>query len=112
MVIDTVNKAIWHLRRMQGYYISRRLERYVKEELEEDLFPYGFSDGNENRVLQYVQDFVDRVNAGEVNIYRPLEERILERYVLLREEHLSLLAQMNRMMMGVVETDRDDDRSF
>jgi len=109
---DSVHRAIWYIRTKRGIYISRFVERYIVEELEEDFFPYGFEDGSDATVLEYVWDFIQRYNAGEINILKPREERILERYEALKEEHYCLLAEINRLMLGAVNEDWDDDLPF
>jgi hypothetical protein len=61
------------------------------EELEEDLFPYGFGDGTDDAVLEYVQWFLDSLNAGETDISGSFEERTLRRYEELKKEYLHML---------------------
>jgi hypothetical protein len=107
-----VHRAIWYLRVKKGVSISKRVERYIVEELEEDLFPYGFGGDEDEDVIRAVWDFVDRFNAGEINIYKPASERILERYEALKEEHLYLLYQMNQMTLGYPDWERDDTLPF
>jgi len=109
---DYIHRAIWYLRCKKGIRISRAVERYIVEELEEDLFPYGFDDGSEESVLKYVLDFVLDVHAGKININKSLDERILERYNTLKEEHLYLLAERNRYKYGPAEEEWDEGRPF
>ena len=87
----SLHKAIWHLRARLGIYISRKAERYIVDELEDDLFPYGFDDGSDASVLRHVCEFVDQLNAGETDICNSKEARVLKRYKSLKEEHLHLL---------------------
>ena len=87
----SLHKAIWYLRVRQGIYISRKAERYIVDELEDDLFPYGFDDGSDESVLRHVWEFVDQLNVGGINIDNSKEARILKRYKALKEEHLHLL---------------------
>jgi len=109
---DFIHRAIWYLRCKRGIYISRPVERYIVEELEEDLFPYGFGDGSYDSVLHHVWDFVCCVHDGKININIPLEERILERYEILKEEHLDLLSQISRLRRGQTHDDWEDDPPY
>ena len=109
---DSVHRAIWHIRVKLGIYISRKTERYIVDELEEDLFPYGFGDGSYDDVFRDVWGFVKLVNSGEFDIDKPMYERLLERYELLKEEHYRLLAKINRMEHRHYEGKWDDDLPF
>jgi hypothetical protein len=58
---DPIHKAIWYLRVKRGLYISRKAEQYATEELEEDLFPYGFDDGSDEVVFESVRWSCDQL---------------------------------------------------
>jgi hypothetical protein len=109
---DLIHRVIWHLRKYQRIHISKFVERYILEELEEDFFPYGFCDFDEDSIIDYVYEFVNRVNAGEINICIPLEERISERYETLKEDYLRLLAETDKMTYRCPDEHHDDDMPF
>jgi hypothetical protein len=94
--MDMIKEVISHLRRFEGMYISKKLERYLIEELEEDLFPYGFGAGDLDAVYYNVKAAIASVNCGDINISGSVEERLAGRYDLLKEAHLDLLAEINR----------------
>jgi len=89
-----VHRAIWYFR-ARGNSISKRAERYIIEEVEEVLFPYGEDDHGMESIFHTVWDYVDGINAGEINVYKSIEERILERYEFLKGKYLRLLDEMN-----------------
>jgi hypothetical protein len=94
--MNTLGQIIYHLRRFEGLYISRKLERYILEELAEDLFPYGVGDGDERDMYCAVKDLIANANCGAINICGTIEERTAERYECLKDAYLDLLAERNR----------------
>jgi hypothetical protein len=106
--MDMIKEVIYHLRRYERIYISGKLERYLLEELEEDLFPHGFGAGDIDSVYYNVKAAIASVNCGDINISGSVEERLIERYDLLKEAHLDLLAEMNRSAYRDEDEDDDD----
>jgi hypothetical protein len=92
-IMGMVHRAIRYFRAC-GNYISKKAERYIVEELDEDLFPYGEEGCSMETIFYTVWEYVDGISSGEINIYRSLEDRIQDRYERLKEKHHRLLDEM------------------
>jgi hypothetical protein len=109
---DPLHRAIWRLRVKRGIHISKKAERYIVNELEDDLFPYGFGDGSDDDIISEILAFLKRVDNGEDDINSPKIERVLDRYELLKEEFYCLLAEKNRAFLCSYDEDWNDDIPF
>jgi hypothetical protein len=74
-IMNTLGQVIYYLRKFEGVYISRKLERYITTELEESLFPYGLGEGDERSLYCAVKDLIADANCGSINICGTIEER-------------------------------------
>ena len=106
---NPIRRAIWYLRVKRGLYISRRAERYIVEELEEDLFAYGFGDGTDEEIIGGIRWFLDKLNGGEIDISGSYHEHTLRRYEALKKELLHMLWLENQ---DAPDGDRNDDLPF
>jgi hypothetical protein len=111
-VTGMLKSIVWHIRRFDGIYIPKTLERYILEELEEDMFPYGFAECNDREAYLTVRDVIAGYQSGIIGIGGTAEERIMERYISLKESHLDLLAEMNRLVYGNNAGGEDSDCPF
>jgi hypothetical protein len=94
--MDNIKVAL-RLIRKQGTYIPMRIEKYIYEELEDDLFPYAYGDGSIEAVMSDIYDLLDEMESGRIDLRGTYEDRLVRRYESLKSEHLDLLSEMNQM---------------
>jgi hypothetical protein len=111
-VTGMLKNIMWHIRRFDGIYIPKALERYILEELEEDLFPYGFAGCDDREAYLTVRDVIASWQCGIIDLGMTVEERIMERYISLKESHLDLLAEMNKLVYGNSNGEENSDYEF